>query len=361
MSLPLARRLFVVIVILLAGSAARSQTNPEPVRRTSNNESFQLQTLPPPDFAGSVNPTYQSVVTGNAANYAITITAINGFAGEILFSATGFPEGATATFTPNTVIGSGSTTLKISTTAATLTGTYHIMLAATSGSLVHSGGVTLSVGPAGTNFADFTGSAQPSYQTIQPGGMTSFDLEIDPLYGFASDVSMSASGLPAGGTAAFSPSIVAGGSGPTVLTVSVPSSTPTGTYLLTITATGGGRSHNNTVAVNVGPPGTDFTDFTGSITPQTRTVTVGGSTTFSVNIQPLYGTGCVTLQSLEVPPATGAAYDRTTPICGGPATTVLTITTTPQTPLGTYTITILGLSSGGNTHSKNVTLTVTPP
>jgi hypothetical protein len=104
----------------------------------------------------------------------------------------------------------------------------------------------------------------------------------------------------------------------------------------------------------------DFTDFTGSVEPLAQTVKAGESVTYTVNIQPLYGTGCVTLQTLDIPPASVALYDRTTPICEAPASTVLTVTTTAQTPPGEYTIIIQGFSSGGFTHSKNITLTVTP-
>jgi len=186
------------------------------------------------------------------------------------------------------------------------------------------------------------------------------NVQIIPLNGFNSDVSMSVSGLPAGATAAFNPSVVTGGSGWTVLSVTTASSTPTATYPLVITATGGGKTHSNTVGLNVGPSGTDFTDFTGSITPLSQTVKVGQSTTFTANVQLLDGTGCVTLQTYNIPPNSGAHYDRATPICGQSAPTVLTVVTSPQTPVGTYTITVQGTSSAGLTHSKNITLNVTP-
>jgi len=238
-----------------------------------------LQTPPPGDFKGTVNPLYQSIVTGSTASYTITVTAIDVFAGTVQFSASGLPAGATATFTPKTVTGSGSTTVTIGTTSATPTGSYPITLTGTSGSLVHAGTVSLNVGPAGTNFMDFTGSVQPNYQTTTPGGTTSFNINLIPLNGFNSDVSMSISGLPAGATAAFSPSVVTGGSGWTVLTITTAGSTPAATYPLVITATGGGQTHTNTVGLNVGPAGKDFTDFTGSITPLSQTVKVGGSTT----------------------------------------------------------------------------------
>jgi hypothetical protein len=320
-----------------------------------------LQTAPPVDFKGAINPTYQNITPGSTASYTITETAIDGFAGTIQFSTSGLPAGAMATFNPSTVTGSGSTTLTIATTSATPTGSYTVVVTGTSGGLVHSGSVNLSVGPAGTNFADFTGEVKPTgYVTTTPGGTGSFNINIIPLNGFNSDVSMSVSGIPAGATATFNPSVVTGGSGWTVLSITTAASTPTATYRVVITSSGGGKTHSNTLGLNVGPAGTDFTDYTGSITPLSQTVKVGGTTTYSVYIEPLYGTGCVNLQTYGVPPGTGAPYDRTTPICGGPATTVLSIITSSQTPVGTYTLTIQGYSSGGFTHSKDITLTVTP-
>jgi hypothetical protein len=318
-----------------------------------------LQTAPPVDFQGAINPSYQTIVTGGTASYTITETAIDGFAGTIEFSASGLPEGAKAEFTPRTVSGSGSTTLTIRTTHATPTGSYQILLTGTSGTLIHSGGVNLNVGPAGTNFADFTGEVQPAgFQTTIPGGNATFNINLIPLNGFNSDVSMSVSGLPAGATAAFNPTVVPSGSGWTVLTISTTGGTATATYQVVITSTGGGRTHSNTVGLNVGPVGTDFTDFTGSVTPESQTVKAGGSAAYAVTVQPLYGAGCVILQTPNLPPATSAVYDRTTPICGTTASTVLTITTTRQTPAGTYTMAIQGVSSAGIMHSRNVTLTV---
>lgn len=313
-----------------------------------------------PDFAGSINdPGYQDVKAGETATYTISVDSLNGFAGKIEFQASGLPPGATATFTPSTLVGSGTVAVTVFTSKETPRGSYPILVSGSSVGITHSGVITLNVGPP-HRFMDFGGTVTPAYQTIIPGSSTTYQINILPINGFTNDVRLSASGLPAGGTATFSPNIVAGGSGSSVLTVSLLSSTPTGTYRLTITGTSGGRTHDNTVAVNVGPAGTDFTDFTGSITPQSQIVHAGGSASYTVNVQLLYGTGCVTLQTLNIPPAAAALYDRTTPICGASASTVLTVVTSPQTPTGTYAITIQGYSSGGFTHSQNITLTVTP-
>jgi hypothetical protein len=59
-------------------------------------------------------------------------------------------------------------------------------------------------------------------------------------------VSLSASGLPSGASATFSPTTIAGGSGSSTMSVTTSSTTPTGTYTLTITGTSGALSHSIT-------------------------------------------------------------------------------------------------------------------
>src|ERR1051325_10381564 len=69
---------------------------------------------------------------------------------------------------------------------------------------------------------------------------------------FNSTISLSVSGLPAGATANFSPSsIVAPGSGSSVLTVTTSTTTPVGTYSLVVTGTGGGQTHSVPISLTV--------------------------------------------------------------------------------------------------------------
>jgi len=363
MSLPWFRGMCVALLLFSIGTATRAQRNGVPVAPVDGHSHIRIRPSPlqatAPDFVGSINPpAYQDVLPGGMAAYTITVDSINGFTGTIEFHASGLPLGAAATFVPNTLVGSGTVKVVISTSNETPRGKYLILVSGTSMGITHTGGVTLNVGEP-QDFKDFSGTVTPVFQTVVPGGTTTFQIAIFPISGFTQDVSLGISGLPTGATASFNPTVIAGGNGSAVLTVSMPGSTPTGTYRLPIEATGGEKTHSNTVAVNVGPPGMDFTDFTGSVTPLSQTVRPGGIAAYTVEIEPLYGTGCITLQTLNTPPASSAVYDRTTPICAAPAKTILTVTTTPQTPPGEYTITIEGFSSGGFVHSSNILLTVT--
>jgi hypothetical protein len=331
---------------------------------TDNSQQHQLhvmlQTAPSPDFTGSVTPTFQTVVTGSSANYSISISAIDGFSGTIQFSLTGLPAGATASFNPPTVTGSGTTTLTVSTSSSTPTGSYTLAVGGTSASVAHQGTLTLNVGPAGSDFTDFSGSITPSYQTITPGSSTGYNLAVTPINGFTGNVTLTVSGLPAGATGIFNPATITGGSGSSLLSISTSSSTATGSYVLTITATSGSHVHSTTVNLNVGPAGTDFTDFTGSITPSSQTVRIGSSTSFTLTIQPINGfSQDVNLSQLGTP--TGVFISASTQvIVGGSGSSVITFSPQTNATPGTYTITITANGGLNHVHSKNITLTVTP-
>ena len=75
-----------------------------------------------PDYTLAATPTSQAVNPGTAATYKITVTPTNGYNGTISFPATAcsaLPTGASCSFSPSTLPGSGSTTLTITTTAPT--------------------------------------------------------------------------------------------------------------------------------------------------------------------------------------------------------------------------------------------------
>ena len=103
------------------------------------------QTTNSSDFSIGVSPGSSNIKAGNGASYHVTITATGGFGGNVSFTVGGLPGGATASFSPSSVAGSGSATLSISTSRSTLRGTYPLTVRGTSGSLTHSVGATLRV------------------------------------------------------------------------------------------------------------------------------------------------------------------------------------------------------------------------
>ena len=139
------------------------------------------------------------------------------------------------------------------------------------------------------------------------------------------------------------------------MTVSTASTTPAGTYTLTITGASSTLSHSATVTLIVpGPP-----DFSISASPSSRTVTQGNSTTYTASISALSGfTGTVNLSVSGLPTGATASFNPTS--VAGSGSSTLTVSTATTTPTGTYTLTITG-TDGSLSHSTTVTLVVATP
>ena len=92
-----------------------------------------------------------TAVQGTTPTALIKTTLYNGFNSSLTFSATNLPSGITASFAPQTIPapGSGSTTLTLSTAPSTPTGTYPVVVNATDGVQTRSTVLTLTITPAG--------------------------------------------------------------------------------------------------------------------------------------------------------------------------------------------------------------------
>ena len=101
---------------------------------------------------------------------------------------------------------------------------------------------------------DFSISASPASASVNPGASATSTISTAVTSGSAQSVSLSASGLPSGASATFSANpITAGGS--STLTVTTASSTPSGTYPITVTGTGASATHTTTFTLTVNGSG----------------------------------------------------------------------------------------------------------
>ena len=117
----------------------------------------------------------------------------------------------------------------------------------------------------GTQTPDFAITASPTSVSVAQGGTKTATVSTTVSGGFNSAISLSASGLPAGVTASFSPtSIAAPGSGNSTLTFTASSTAATGTSTVTINASGGGVSHSTTVSLTVSTSGGTTTQIIGN-------------------------------------------------------------------------------------------------
>lgn len=207
-------------------------TDPHPPTRT-------ITVNPPPNFTVSGSPSTASVVQGKQVSYTVSVTPSNGFSDTVNFSVTGLPSGATSSFVPASVTGSGSSTLTVTTSSTTSVGTYTLTITGASATLSHSTSVNLTV----TSAADFALSASPTTLSIRRGQSGKDTITVSALQGFTGTVSLTASGLPSRVTASWNPSSVSG-SGSSALTIHVGPRARTGTYSLTIKGTSGSLAHS---------------------------------------------------------------------------------------------------------------------
>jgi hypothetical protein len=184
------------------------------------------------DFSLSATPNSRTIAPGGSASYPATVAPQDGFTGTVSFGLTGLPAGATASFSPVAVTGSGSTTLGISTNTSIQAGTYPLVMTGTSGPVTRTVNLTLVVN------GDFTISVAPATATINPDGAATYSVAISSS-GFSGTVLFSVSGLPKFATGKFNPTSIVN-AGNTVFTVSTNKKVARGTYPLTITASSGG-------------------------------------------------------------------------------------------------------------------------
>jgi hypothetical protein len=106
-------------------------------------------------------------------------------------------------------------------------------------------------GPVGN---DFSISVNPTSGTVTAGGSTTTTVNTSVVSGTAESIALSASGLPAGAGASFNPtSVTAGGS--STLTITTSTSTPPGTYAVSVTGTAPSATHAASFALTVNGAG----------------------------------------------------------------------------------------------------------
>jgi subtilase family serine protease len=194
-----------------------------------------------PDFSMSVTPSTQTVTPGQVS-YSVSVASLNGFNSEVDFTVSGLPSDASNVSLPPVSSGSGASTLTFTTSA---TGTYTITITGMSGNLTHSATVNLIVAS-----PDFSLSASPAARTVRHGRGTTYAVNISASGGFSGTVTLSASGLPTGATASFSPASITPSSSST-MTVKTSNSTPTQSYTLTITGACTSPALTHTTAVSL--------------------------------------------------------------------------------------------------------------
>jgi Abnormal spindle-like microcephaly-assoc'd, ASPM-SPD-2-Hydin len=198
-----------------------------------SSNSIVVNVAAAPDFSLSASPSSVSVAEGFTGTSTITISPVNGFNGNVTFSASGLPNGVTAGFSPNpatttsTLTFTASATATIGTSTVTVTGTSGALTATTTISLTITGSApTVTVTPTSIAFGSIvvgsTSNGKPV--TLTNTGTTTLNISSITTSG---DFGQSTSPKPCGST-------LAGGKSCKILVTFTPTALGTRTGTLTI-------------------------------------------------------------------------------------------------------------------------------
>lgn len=161
--------------------------------------------------------------------------------------------------------------------------------------------------------ASVTLSPTPTSRTINQGQSTTYTININ-RDGYAGNITLSASNLPANATAAFSPNPTTGKS--SVLTVTTKTTTPTGTFQIKVSGTASGL---NITPVNVTlivkpAPGLSL-----SVFPATQSIIAGQSIDYRIDLTRVNYDNPVTLEAKNLPDNLTATFEPN-PVYGNRST-----------------------------------------
>ena len=323
----------------------------------SNNNipaSFQLNGVPcnsngaPASGAYGLAPSSAalSVAPGGSATDTITVDS-NGFGGSVTLAVTGLPSGVTVAIGTNPATATSVLTFTASSTATA--GTTTVTVTGTSGSLVATTTIALTVGSGTPGTGSFTLKPSAATLSIAQSASGTDTITVTDVSPFTGAVTLAATGLPTGVTAAFGTNPTTGSS---VLTFTASSTATAGSAAVTITGTSGTLTATTTIALTVVANTGSFT-----LKPSAATLSIAqsasGTDTITVtDVSPF--TGSVTLAALGLPTGVTAAF-ATNPTT---STSVLTLTVASTAAAATTTIAITG-TSGSLTATTTVALTVT--
>ncbi|HLB87754.1 MAG TPA: hypothetical protein VJK29_08880, partial [Terriglobales bacterium] len=327
---------------------------------------WEFTLIAAPDFQFVVANNPLTVFAGQSGVFNGTLQALNGYASLVNLSCGNLPATAppTCSVTPSALTPTISgTPFTVNTSGPVAEYLFNVHGVGTDANTVtHDFALALHVvdfnlttpAPASVTVSNSNSSAPVSFQVTAAGS-------------FNAAMALSCTGLPAGAACNFQPSSSVN---PTsaipvavTLTISTTTSTPVGTFPITIAANAAGapsQKTQNLSLVVVAP------DFSVTNTSGAQTVNAGTTATYGLNFSPIGAstfTNAVTYScAASGLPTLSTCSFIPTQIAGGTAATNVTLsiaTTAPPTgtPPGNYTITVTA-TSGSLTHSTQAALTV---
>jgi hypothetical protein len=193
----------------------------------------------------------------------------------------------------------------------------------------------------------------PASQSVTRGQSAVYTVSGTSTGGFSGSVALSASGLPGGAAAAFSPVSITlassgtGATGTSTATVSTSAATPVGSYTLTFTGTSGKISGSVTIGLTVNYPLSSALTVTAA--PSSVSMSPGSTAVYTVALTRTNLTNPVTFSVFSGLPSGATATYSPNPTTGNSSS--LQVATTASTADGTYTLNLVasGTDSAGTT------------
>jgi hypothetical protein len=289
-----------------------------------------------------------TVNAGSTGSSTVTETITSGYNTKVLFSAGGLPMGVTAVFNPAGLGGAGSSTLTFNVESPVATGSYPITVTGTPAS-----------GTAKTTTLTLTVEPEPAFALtatnaiVTRGSTGSSTVTETIINGYGTKVTFSASRLPAGMTATFSPATLSG-AGNSTLTFTAQSTVVAGSYTISVIGTpvsGTPKTATLTLSVSTVPifalSAANASVIAGNAASSTVTETISGG----------YSTA-VTLSASGLPAGVTATFSPAA--LSGAGSSMLTFTSGTSTVAGAYTITVAGTPTNGMAKTTTLILTVSP-
>jgi pseudomonalisin len=302
--------------------------------------------------ASSVNIILQSTASASVT-VGVTVSVSGSFRAPVALSVAGLPSGLTALLTPAgfAAPGSGSSKLMLIASALVPAGARTIQLIASGGGVTQSASLSVTVVLPPT----FILAENQSSASLLEGGSTALTLKTTVVNGFNSTISLSASSLPGGVTAVFSsPNLAAPGAGSSTLTLNAAANAWVGSYIIRITASGGGLAATLPFVITVAP----LPSFTLSESAKSAGVQQGSSTMVSLNISGSGGFNSpVSLSVAGLPAGMTASFSAVNVPGAGIHNVILKLVAAASANTGTVPLTITA-TGGGITNTAILTLSV---
>jgi serine protease len=359
-------------LLLTSGDAKPSLAGRTVSGRRVNAGNALAQAGPPvPRFSLGATPSVLAVNQADTGTYAVTVTDVAGFTGEVSLAISSVPAiDATIAVTPSVVSAPGSAEITVATTLATTPGIYQLVVTGSSGALTATRTLSLRVRPVGTIEETYRSTDTPiAIPDSNVAGIASaisvsqsfvlqqarIDLSITHPYTYDLRVTLSS---PQGTTVILHDHTGNDLHRSFTFPADFAGESATGNWILRVFDTSGGdlgTLDNWTLHLSNVP---SVASFSLTALPASQEITQYGSAYYSIAVGAIEEfDGTVNLSVTSEPALDASIYWPSS--VRAPGSAYLTIYTSCGTQPGTYTLTITG-SSGGITKTTQVSLTVWP-